>query len=173
MLWLLNQIRKLLIAIHSKQSPSQLALGLVFGFVLGLLPKSGLFFIGLFLLFFFNLNIALALFSLFVFSLVGALFDSLFDTVGAAILEASFLYSMWDYLYHVPLVRLTDFNNTIVMGTAVIGLVLALPLFFLSRFALIRYRKAMTAFIEKHPVMIKFKKLKWVLVISRFMGRGQ
>ncbi|HEV8382508.1 MAG TPA: hypothetical protein VGQ29_13035, partial [Gemmatimonadales bacterium] len=46
----------------------------------------------------------------------------------------------WTSFYNTPVIPLTNFNNTIVLGSLVFALLFALPLFFATRWAVARYR---------------------------------
>src|SRR6056297_1108654 len=72
-----------------------------------------------------------------VFSAVAFLLDPLFHSLGMAVLSADALSGFWSMLYDSGLLRLTRFNNSIVMGGLVTALLLSLPLYFASN-ALIR-----------------------------------
>ena len=64
-IWLLSQIKNLLKALNSGQTPTQLAGGIVFGLFLGFPPFNFLYFLIVFIsLLFANVNITLALLTL-------------------------------------------------------------------------------------------------------------
>jgi len=50
------------------------------------------------------------------------------------------LRGLWTSLYNTPIVPLTNFNNTVVLGSLAFALLLFLPLFFATRWAVTRYR---------------------------------
>ena len=52
-------------------------------------------------------------------------------------------------MYNTPLVPYTDFNNTIVLGSVVGWLALAVPIFFASRWAVARYRATIGARVQQ------------------------
>jgi uncharacterized protein (TIGR03546 family) len=60
--------------------------------------------------------------------------------VGFALLEAPGLRPLWTAWYNTPLVPYTNFNNTVVLGSVVGWLVLAVPIFFAARWGVARYR---------------------------------
>jgi uncharacterized protein (TIGR03546 family) len=47
---------------------------------------------------------------------------------------------MWTSLYNTPIVPLTNFNNTVVLGSLVFALLAFLPLFLAARYGVTRYR---------------------------------
>src|SRR5437762_2871578 len=60
--------------------------------------------------------------------------------IGHRLLLAESLRGLWTSLYNTPIVPLTNFNNTVVLGSLVFAVVFAVPLFFLTRWAIVRYR---------------------------------
>jgi uncharacterized protein (TIGR03546 family) len=71
---------------------------------------------------------------------LGFILDPVFDRAGAALLTATSLRPLWTSLYNTPLVPYTNFNNTVVLGSLVSWLVLAVPIFFAARYGVARYR---------------------------------
>jgi uncharacterized protein (TIGR03546 family) len=71
---------------------------------------------------------------------VGFILDPIFDGLGRGLLVAPSLRGLWTSMYNVPLVPYTNFNNTVVLGSVVGWLVLALPIFFGARYGVARYR---------------------------------
>ena len=70
----------------------------------------------------------------------GFLLDPLFDWIGHSLLLAPSLRGLWTSLYNTPIIPLTNFNNTVVLGSLVFALLAAVPLFFILRWAVARYR---------------------------------
>ena len=67
--------------------------------------------------------------------------DPVFDRLGALLLtDTGMLSPVWHMLYNVPVFPLTDFNNTIVLGSLVGWTVLALPIFVGARAGVSAYR---------------------------------
>ncbi|MGB7219809.1 MAG: TIGR03545 family protein [Vicinamibacterales bacterium] len=138
---------------NSETGHNQIAAGVAAGFVLGMSPtislQSLLISICLFL---FRVQIVAALLSALVFSLAAYVTGPVFDGVGAAILETAGLRPVFTALYNMPLVPWTRFNNSIVMGAGAVGLALSVPIFFLVRALVLRYRPAAAASPRKGPI---------------------
>ena len=115
-------------------SPAQLALGVALGLVIGLLPKDSLlpYAIGLIALLS-NANLLTLVISGILFSWVGPTADPLTHQIGGWLLTLGPLESVWVWLYQIPVVPWTRFNNTIVMGSLVLGLLLSVPIYSLSK----------------------------------------
>jgi|SRR5437016_9663895 len=138
---LIKLIQSLFGALHSEGTPGQLAAGIVLGSFLGLTPlfnvHNAVIFAALVLL---NVSFAGGLLGWALFVPVGFLLDPLFDWIGHALLLAEPLRGVWTSLYNTPIIPLTNFNNTVVLGSLVFALLFAVPLFFAIRWAVARYR---------------------------------
>jgi len=139
---LVKLIQSLVGALHSEGTPGQLAAGIVLGSFLGLTPlinlHNALIFAALVLL---NVSFAGGMLGWALFVPIGFVLDPLFDWIGhTLLLDVSFLTPFWTSLYNTPVIPLTNFNNTVVLGSLAFALVFALPLFFVTRWGVARYR---------------------------------
>ena len=141
MFGLIKLIQSLVGALHSEGTPGQLAAGIALGSILGLTPlvniHNAVVFAALVLL---NVSFAGGMLGWALFVPIGFILDPLFDWLGHALLLAPSLRGLWTALYNTPIVPLTNFNNTVVLGSLVFALLLFLPLFFATRWAVTRYR---------------------------------
>jgi uncharacterized protein (TIGR03546 family) len=60
--------------------------------------------------------------------------------MGYFILNLDFLISFWTSLYNTPVIVLTKFNNTIVMGSLALSIILFAPVYLLSNKFIAYYR---------------------------------
>jgi len=138
---LIKLIQSLVGALHSEGTPGQLALGIALGSIMGLTPlmniHNAIVFGAIVLL---NVSFAGGMLGWALFVPIGFLLDPLFDWIGHQVLMAESLRGVWTSLYNTPIVPLTNFNNTIVLGSLVFSLLLLVPLFFATRWAVARYR---------------------------------
>ena len=147
---LLKLIQSLVGALHSEGTPGQLAAGIVLGSFLGLTPLINVHNAVIFaLLVLLNVSFAGGLLGWALFVPIGFLLDPLFDWIGHGLLLAPSLRSMWTSLYNMPIMPLTNFNNTVVLGSLVFALVFAIPLFFALRRAVARYRETVGARVRQ------------------------
>ncbi len=141
MFTLIKLIQSLFGALHSEGTPGQLAAGIVLGAFLGLTPLFNLHnAVAFALLVLLNVSFAGGLLGWALFVPVGFLLDPLFDWIGHSLLLAPALRGLWTWMYNMPIVPLTNFNNTVVLGSLVFALLSAVPLFLLLRWAVARYR---------------------------------
>jgi len=133
MIWLIRQLLYLRKAFTARDAPRHVALGFALGMMLGLVPKGNLLAVGLsMVLFASRANIGVAMLSALAFSLLGSLADPLTGRVGLALLSWDVLRPMWTSLYNLPLVPWTAFNNTVVLGSFLLGLLLCYPAYRLA-----------------------------------------
>lgn len=115
-------------------SPHQLALGITMGVMIGLLPKDSLLPYLLGALAILSPGNLLCLFvGLGAGSLIGPHCDPVTHRIGESILTYQPLGSIWATLYDLPLMPWFRFENTVVMGSLALGLIAALPVYFISR----------------------------------------
>jgi len=159
----MNFLLKLFKALNSAQSPWQVNLAIVLGMIAGLTPLSGVQ-NALILLLAFLLNIHLGLFfvSAAFFAGIGYLFDPWLEQLGYAVLSSDALKGLWTAWYNNGFMRLTHFNNTLVMGSTVASLLLALPFYFLLGWLIGHYRSGLGTFLARYPLFGTFGFLKSV-----------
>ena len=156
---MLRRIIKVLKALNSNEAPWQISLGVIFGALLGLTPLFSLHnLVVLFLALLINLNISMMIVSLAAFSLIAYALDPIFHQVGLALLTSPALESFWIQFFSCPVFLFANLNNTIVMGSLISTLAIAIPLFFLLNVLVVKYRHVYNAFIGKFPVL-KFLKV--------------
>ena len=142
MLTLLKLLQSLIKTLHSDGTPGQVAAGIALGAALGLTPLinvHNLVIVALILVL--NVSVGGALLGWALFAPFGFLLDPLFDRVGRQLLlETPSLQPVWTSWFNAPVVPYTNFNNSIVLGSVIVWLMLSLPIFFAARYAVSRYR---------------------------------
>ena len=168
---MISFIAKLIVALNSNSRPSELASGIAFGFLLALIPGGNLLWISIFVIaFFLKHNIAALLLSMGLFRLFISVFDPLLDLLGGTVLGYPQLHDLFTSLYNIPLLPYSNFNNSIVMGGFVLGIILWLPVFFLFIFAVKIYRKKFASRIAESKFV---KALKKVPIISKLTSSAK
>ncbi|MCJ7812630.1 TIGR03546 family protein [bacterium] len=163
-MFLLKILSKLLKALRSADSPNQLAWGFALGGILGLTPLLNLHNVLVILLILvLRVNIAAAVLSFMLFSLVAWICDPVFHTVGFGLLvQVPFLQSIWTALYNAPVLPLSRFNNTVVLGSLFCSLILLFPNYFLFRWMIVQYRQQWNVAIQKWRLVQLFKGSKLI-----------
>jgi uncharacterized protein (TIGR03546 family) len=166
-------IAKLIAALNSNSRPGEVAAGIAFGLFLALQPGWTVFrIVGLAKVYLLKVNLAAALLFLFLFSFLTPLADGLLDILGASILTLPALGGFFTAVYNLPLMPYTRFNNTVIMGALAAGLLLWLPLYFLGRFLVNRYRSGLRDRIADHPLVRGFLRLPVVSTIAKIAGKA-
>ena len=143
---ILKQIFAFIKLLNSDTGTVSLAAGLTCGFILGMTPVLSLHSLLIFLiLFFFRIQIGAAFLAAFFFKFMAFLLDPLFDVVGRKVLEMEGLAPLFTKLYNMPLIPFTRFNNSIVMGSAVITFTLSPIVFIISQRLIVKYRETVLA----------------------------
>jgi uncharacterized protein (TIGR03546 family) len=141
MFTLLKLIQSIIKTLHSEGTPGQVAAGIALGSALGLTPLVNVHNLVVFsLIVLLNVSFGGGMLGWALFVPLGFILDPVFDRAGAALLTATSLRPLWTSLYNTPLVPYTNFNNTVVLGSLVSWLVLAVPIFFAARYGVARYR---------------------------------
>lgn len=137
-------------ALNAKATPRALAGGVALGALIGLSPTGGVQNIAfLLLIFLLPVNKSASVVSALTFAAVAWPAGSFFDRVGFSLLTAPPLKGFWTLLYNTPIVPWTRFNNTVVMGGLATGLVLFVPIFLGTVWAVQRYRERVLATAAK------------------------
>jgi uncharacterized protein (TIGR03546 family) len=150
MFWL-KLIKNFLSVLRDGQTPAQIASGFALGAILGLSPmltlQGALVWLLLLAL---DINLSAGLLALTIFSLFAYLLDPVFHRVGYTLLvDVPALQGAWIWMYNAPIAPLTRFNNTVVMGSFVIALVLTIPVYVGMRRFVVAYRTHIHSRIEK------------------------
>jgi uncharacterized protein (TIGR03546 family) len=141
MLAILNLLRSLVKTLHSDGTPGQIAAGIALGAALGLTPIANAHnVVVLLLLAVLNVSFAAGLFAMAAFVPIGFMFDPIFDRIGRMLLMDESLRPMWTAMDNVPGLALTNFNNTVVLGSVVVWAALFIPLFVATRVGVLKYR---------------------------------
>jgi uncharacterized protein (TIGR03546 family) len=141
MLGLLKLIQSIIKTLHSAGTPGQVAAGMALGSALGLTPLMSLHNLVVFsLLVLLNVSFGGGMLGWMLFVPFGFLLDPVFDGIGLRLLTAPGLRPLWTDLTNTPIVPYTNFNNTVVLGSFVGWLVLAVPIFFAARYGVAKYR---------------------------------
>lgn len=92
--------------------------------------------------------------------------------VGEHLLTASSFNSLFTMLYQVTLFKLAHWHNTYTLGAIVVGSLLAIPLYFLSKIIIKNYRQHIMGFFEKFRIVKALKASKFYRLCLEFSGQG-
>lgn len=141
---ILRPIRLLFKALVIESTPTQMSYGLALGVMLGLVPKGNLLAIVLgFCIAATRVNLAIVACAAVVVTFASSWLDTTFDYVGVCVLGQPSLREFWEAVYDTPMMPWTDFNNSIVMGSFVCGLLLIWPVQRISRPVFQKYSESL------------------------------
>lgn len=161
---MIRLIAKTLKILNSETEPGQISLGIAFGMVAGITPLMSLHnLLVLLLVCMLRVNISTFILSTTVFTGIAYAVDPLSHAVGLAVLQAGSLEGLFTSMYNNVLFRIEHFNNTIVMGSLVIAVVLFVPVLLLGNVLIRKYREHILAWVMKSNLMKAF-------TASRFYG---
>lgn len=147
---ILKQIFAFLKMLNSETGHNSLAAGVAAGFILGMSPMLSLqSLLVLICIFVFRIQMGAAFLAAFFFAFIAWILDPMFHGLGSSILEMSALEPLFTAMYNMPLVPLTRFNNSIVMGAGVLAILLSPVIYFLSLYLILKYRSTVLAWIKQ------------------------
>lgn len=172
---ILKQLFALIKLLNSETGENQIAAGVAAGFILGMTPAFSLQSVLVFLcLFFFRIQIGMAFLSAFFFAFVAWILDPVFHAVGWQILHMEVLQGVFTRLYNMPILPFTRFNNTVVMGSGVLAIILSPVIFVVSKSLVKRYRETILQRIQQTKLwkVVKATSLyKWYYSYDNLYGK--
>jgi uncharacterized protein (TIGR03546 family) len=139
---LLKQLFAFFKLLNSDTGTNQLASGVACGLILGFSPVLSIQTLIVFIcLFLFRIQMGAAFLAAFFFKFVAFLIDPIAHEIGKDVLAMPGLQGLWTQLYNMPLIPYTRFNNSIVMGSGVLAIILTPFVFFISKMLIVKYRK--------------------------------
>ena len=149
MFLILRPLRMLFKALVIESTPTQMSYGLALGVMMGLVPKGNLLAVVLgFLVAATRVNLAVAAFAAVAVTFASTWLDSTFDKVGIYVLGMPSLQGFWESAYDTPMMPWTDFNNSIVMGSFLCGLMMIWPVHRISRPVFEKYTESLARHIR-------------------------
>jgi len=168
---LLKLIQQLVKALNSDGTPGQVAAGIALGAVFGLTPLVNLHNLVLFgAALILNVSMPGVFLGWMVFVPVGFALDPLFNALGSWLLGSAALRPLWTWMYNVPAVPFTNFNNSVVLGSFVFWVLAFVPLYFLARWGVDRYRVKVFERLKKLRFFQMVAATGWYQTYQKFSG---
>ncbi|WP_373072660.1 TIGR03545 family protein [Sulfurimonas sp.] len=144
---------KLFKAFNSSQTPWQMSLAIALGMAMGLTPFSGWQSVIIILLaLIINIHLGLFIVASGFFAAIAYMFDPIFESIGYYILTNPALADIFTSAYNSSITRTTYFNNTLVMGTSIVALVLIVPIYFALNKIVYIYRDKIATTLQKYTI---------------------
>ena len=147
---LMRPVRRGVQALLADDTPRQLAAGFAVGMVIGLMPKGNLIAVSLcVLLFSIRVNTGMGLVAAVLFSLNSTWVDPFADKLGMEVLSIAPLQATYAGVMNLPLGPWLGFNNTVVVGSLLVGLYLMYPTYWACLLACRYGQPRAAAWIER------------------------
>lgn len=164
---MLKRFLKFFKTLNSNSHPGEIAHAVSIGLIMGFLPKTNaLWYILAVFFLFIRINKGAFFIYTFLFSLLAPALDNLFDKIGYAVLTFDKLEVIFDAMLNTPFVSFTRFNNTIVMGSLVSGIVLYIPAYIIARLILKLWRTLLAPAIRKAKIIVYLSNVKFIKQIG-------
>lgn len=125
------------------------------------------------IIFLFRVQLGAALLSAAFFAIPAYWLDPVFHRVGSWILELPSLNGFFTALYNMPIIPFTRFNNSIVMGSGVIAILLVPFVYVLAQILVSQYRAKIVAKFEQTSFWKAVKATsfyQWYMKYEEFRG---
>lgn len=174
-MFVIEILAKIFKILRSGESPNKIAAGFILGMIIGLTPFWTLHNLILILvIIIINVNLASALFAIAIFSGLAYLFDPLFHTLGYYLLvDVTALNGFWSGLNAIPVAALSRYNNTVVIGSLVLAILLCILIFPAVKYFVVYYRKNLDPKIQKLKIVQAIKGSKFYSIYEKYKGLGE
>ncbi len=153
-----------------KHSPAQLAGGMSIGMIMGLTPWFSFHHLILIVfLILFNVNFSMALLGMGIFALVGFALDGVFHDFGYYLLTLESMQATYTDWYNSAMI-LTNFNNTVLMGSFVAAIIATPFMFPVFLFLIKKYRTHALKWFQNSKVNKVLKGSKLFMLYEKFGG---
>jgi len=151
-------IASLLKALSNETSPWQIAFAASFAMIFAFLPFFTLLSVFvLFMLLSFRINLGMFLVSVGFFKIFVILIDPLMVPFGESFLAIQSLKPIFDMAFNSDVLRLFHFNHTLVMGSMITSFALFVPVLFLTKFLVVKYRTHLLTRLNKLHIVQMLK----------------
>ncbi|MBR3627526.1 MAG: TIGR03546 family protein [Elusimicrobia bacterium] len=152
-MFFLKLLKQIVVIFQTDISPNQVAWGFALGAILGLVPNMFMKLVLFIVIMMFRVNVSAAFLAWAVYEILSFALDPLFDVVGFYILNIGSLNGFYTWLYNLPVVPFTKFNNTVVMGSLIVGIILIIPNMLIAKKLLVYYRTHLRDKVSKWKIV--------------------
>jgi len=152
-MFFLKLLKQIIVIFQTDISPNQVAWGFALGAILGLVPNMFMKLVLFIVIMMFRVNISAAFLAWAVYEILSFALDPLFNVIGYQVLTIGSLNAFYTWLYNLPVVPFTKFNNTVVMGSLVVGIILIIPNMIIAKKLLVYYRTHLRDKVSKWKIV--------------------
>lgn len=170
---MIKYLVRLIKALNANTHPGDIAHAVALGLLLALVPKGNLLWPFLFILtMFIRMNKGAFFLSFILLSFVVPFADVPVERFGNLVLTIPPLQPVFTGLYQTPFVGFTRFNNTMVAGSFIAGILVYLPVYLLVRLLLTVYRKKLQPLITNSKLYKLCMRIPLIKKITDASGIG-
>ena len=166
-------IKKILAILKSNLSPNQIGFAFALGIFAGLPPMGVHILIPATMALLFRCSFRAFLISLGLFKLISLTVAPASYAIGKWLLDSRRgLDGFWRWLFHLPVIAPMTYSRYLLFGSLVLALALAIPVFFLIRLLVSRYRDSFATWVSGWRVSGWLKGKRGVGLARRFLAGG-
>lgn len=159
-------------ALKEGPTPGQIAGGILLGFIIGVIPGWPVqIYAVILLILIIKVNLPMVIIGWVSGFVIAVIVDPLFDAVGGLLLEMPALQGLWTAMYNSPPAALTHFNNTVVLGSFVVGVIFAIIAFPILSWGVRVYRERFLTRIAKFKFVQLLMGSRWGARIFGFYNK--
>lgn len=166
-------IAKFLKVLNSDDNPWSIAVAIGLGMIVGLTPFWTLHnLLILVIAFLFRTHLASFWLSVIVFGMLAIGFAPLMSDLGNRLLGDPDLQSMWTAMYQQDFWRMTQFNNSLLLGSLLISFISLVPVTLVGYWLVVRYRKNIMQRLQNVKMVQWLKATKVVSIYMQIQDKG-
>ena len=171
---IITWIARIIASLNANRRAGEIGAGVAMGVLLALMPGRNLLWLLIFIVtVFLKLNLGVELLVLAVLKPLAPLADSWLHSLGLTVLTTGGLQEFFTTLYNIPLLPFTRFNNTVVMGSLLTGIILWVPLFLATGVLVRFYRKKIHPRLAESKIVKAFQRIPIVSKLISLTRRFQ
>lgn len=169
----ISWIKKTLTILKSNLSPNQIGLAFALGVFAGLPPMGLHVIIPCSLAMLLRCSFRSFLISMGVFKLFSLAMAPIAYALGQWLLDTQRgLDALWRWLFHLPVIAPMGYSRYVLLGSLVVALALAIPVFFLIRILVKRYRDSFSTWVSTWPVSRWLKGKRGIGLAQKLLAGG-
>ena len=170
---MLTLLAKLLHALNSDSSIRQIALAIALGFIVGLSPLLTLHnIVIIFIVLVIRVHLGSFILATGFFTGLSYLLSPFIIKVGESLLTNANLSDFFTLLYQMSIFKLAHWHHTYILGSFVLGLLLATPIYFISKMVIVNYRVHIMTFFAKFRIVQALKASKFYGIYTSLVGES-
>lgn len=168
---MLTLLAKLFHALNSDSSIRQIALAIALGFIFALAPFFSLHnLVILFFVLLIKVHLGSFILSVGFFSALSYLLSPVTVWVGESLLTAEALNPLFTTMYQLSWFKLAHWHHTYTFGAIVLGIALSIPVYFVAKVLIEKYRVHIMAFFQKFKIVQALKASKFYKIYLGISG---